>query len=40
MEIFSGMAVIIFILFIINSFLSIEKGLKKLNSKNISCYDI
>lgn len=33
-EIIGGLAVLIFILFIINSFLSIEKELKKLNNTN------
>jgi hypothetical protein len=34
LEIIFGLAVILFILFIVNSFLSIAKELKELNSKN------
>ncbi|WP_170169069.1 hypothetical protein [Mesobacillus subterraneus] len=34
MEVISGIAVLLFVFFVINSFLSIEKELKKLNATN------
>lgn len=40
MEIIFGLALIIFILFIINSFLSIDKELKKLNNTNEKIVEI